>query len=130
MSQTGQLTFTKIKEADELEFNPPLVVNYTIEKNGLGVLRAFISYDFGMDDEIPVSPEHNFLCSGYQDLTKESDPVDVLRKTIEFDLFHAFTHYEGDPNYTHRHWALKGWLNERVLIHEAPVDFGEGDDGP
>ena len=119
--KNGQLSFIQIKEADELEFNPPLVVYYTIEKNGLGVLRAFITYDFGMDDEIPVSSEHNFLCRGYQNLTKNSDPVDILRKTIEFDLFHAFTHYEGDPNYTHRHWALKGWLKDRVTIKELPL---------
>jgi hypothetical protein len=29
---------------------------------------------------------------------------------------HAFFHYNGDPNYGHTHWALRGWLESRVEL--------------
>jgi hypothetical protein len=41
----------------------------------------------------------------------------IYREVI-FDLGHSFFHYEGDPNYTHYHWTLVGWLKHRIITKE------------
>jgi len=91
-----------------------LVVEYTFEENDMGVTYGLIRFDFGMIKQIVVSPEYNSLCAGYNKLTPQSGPVEILKNTIQFDLFHAFYHYEHDPNYEDYHWALVGHLKDRV----------------
>jgi len=40
-------------------------------------------------------------------------------KTICFDLFHSFFHPVEDPNYSHYHWALRGWTQERASVKDS-----------
>ncbi len=77
---------------------------------------AFATFDFGMSVEYPLDVEHNRLANGYEGLTSESHPIDVLMKTIFFDLFHSFFHPVQDPNFTHYNWAIQGWLQERTSV--------------
>ena len=125
----GKFIFEAIKEgASTITFKPPLVVSYTIweKKNAEGKdsypedvpMMAYGDFDFGMGMMTPVDLEHNWLVHGYNGLTKDSSPEDVLMQSLIYDLFHAFTHCEMDPNYTHYHWALYGWLKERAVVKE------------
>ena len=67
---------------------------------------AYITLDFGMD--VYISLVDNFLA-------EESDTEEeILKKTLSFDLFHAFFHCIADPNYTIYHWALYGNLKDRL----------------
>lgn len=114
-----------------MTFNPPLKVAYTIWEKKDPVtgednypddypLVAFATYDFGLTMETPINPENNWLTNGYNGLTKDSSPEDILMNSLIFDLFHAFCHETQDPNYSHYHWALVGWLRNRTL----PKDVG------
>jgi hypothetical protein len=126
----GIFVFNEIEEGeDKIVFNPPLNVSYQIfEKidkesgkenyNQDSSIMGFARYDFGMDIEVSLS-EDNMLTSGYHGLTKESPPEEILMKSIMFDLFHAFLHPSEDPNYTHYHFALLGWLKDRAKITNA-----------
>ncbi len=126
----GIFLFNQINEelGDEkriLEFNPPLKVDYEIlekldketgEENysqDLPIL-AFSTFDFGMKLETSLDEAHNWLINGYQGLTKESSPEEILMKSIMFDLFHTFFHPSQDPNYGFYHWALYGNLKSRA----------------
>jgi hypothetical protein len=66
-------------------------------------------WDFGMDASIGLN---SFTCKNIKGLKKK------IYREVVFDLGHAFCHYEGDPNYTDYHWALKGWLKDRLQVHE------------
>jgi hypothetical protein len=55
----------------------------------------------------------------------EADPLKTIMATIKFDLMHAFFHYQGDPNYTHLHWALYGNLEDRVELRDPMMDWIE-----
>jgi len=132
----SKFIFSGIQEGDDkdfrqLFFNPPLVVEFKIydridKETGKQNYPdeyprlAFATFDFGMSVEIPVTPEHNPIVNSYEEgLTKDSPEEDILMKTITFDLFHAFFHYQQDPNYSHYHWALIGWLQNRTTIKES-----------
>lgn len=128
----GKYIFAGIQEGEgvgkrTLIFNPPLVIEYDIyEKNNPdGTMNftddvktlGYATFDFGLEVEIALDPEHNFLTKGaYEGLTNESDVIDVLMYSLFFDLFHAFCHTSLDPNYTHYHWALYGWLKDRGTV--------------
>lgn len=62
-------------------------------------------WDFGMEGKAGLN---NFNVAHLKRL-KDKILADVI-----FDVGHAFFHYEGDPNYSHYHWALKAWLRNRV----------------
>lgn len=129
----GRFIFKGIQEGQGegrrvIEFNPPLSVLFTIweKKNAEGEdnypedvpLMGYATYDFGLEMFTPLDVEHNWLVNGYEGLSKESPPEDILMKTLFYDLFHAFCHIPEDPNYSHYHWALKGWLKERANVKE------------
>jgi hypothetical protein len=131
----GKFIFQGIQEGEgesmrQIFFSPPLSVEFSIHEkidSETGKenypediqLKAYATFDFGMTMEAAVDVENNWLVrGGYEGLTKESNVVDILRNTIFFDLFHAFCHIPDDPNYSHYHWALKGWLQERALVKE------------
>jgi hypothetical protein len=96
--------------------DPPLVVQGSLAK---GAQEAYIWYDFGMEDTIPVTKERNF------NAFKQTDALAIIVKTIKFDLEHAFHHYKGDPNYNKTHWALFGNLQHRVVAFDWYEDVKE-----
>jgi len=71
-------------------------------------------WDFGMRDFLD---EDWFMLKDYKS-TK-----DKVIRMCQFDIAHAFGHIEEDPNYTHKHWALKGWLKDRLKFYEPEEDF-------
>jgi len=121
--------FIKENNGNEIYFNPPLTIEYSIykkidEETGKEnypediPVMAYATFDFGLEVHIPLDIDHNWLINGYNGLTKESSFDDILMNTIIFDLFHAFCHIPEDPNYSHYNWALKGWLKERATVKE------------
>ena len=131
---SGKFVFEGIMENGDgdkrsIKFNPPLVIKYDIlEKIDKDTgkpnypedfpMVAFATYDFGLTMETPLDPEHNWLTNGYNGLTKDSNPEDILMASVIFDLFHAFCHEKQDPNYSHYHFALTGWLKDRATVSE------------
>lgn len=128
----GKFIFEAIEEGTDetyrrLLFNPPLVVNYSIMEqvfdDGLATeytkLMGYATFDFGMEVHIALQPEYNMLINGYEDLTPQSDPIDILMKSLWFDIFHAFFQPIEDANYSFMHWALQGWLQERASAYDA-----------
>jgi len=137
---SGKFIFQAIQEGSDeslrqIYFNPPLVIEYSIydkidKDTGKECypedvpMMGYATFDFGMEIHIPLDIKNNWLTTGngglgYEGLTVESDPIDVVMKTIWFDLFHAFFHPSEDPNYSHYHWALRGWLEERASVKEV-----------
>ena len=132
---TGKFIFQGIQEGEgessrQIFFSPPLVVEFSIyDKIDKDTgkenypedmpMKGYATFDFGMEVEHALDAEHNCLVNGYEGLTKDSSPTDILMKSIFFDLFHAFFHIPEDPNYSHYHWALRGWLKERALVKET-----------
>jgi len=131
----GKLIFDSIQEGEgdslhKLYFNPPLKVDFSIyEKIDKETgkenypedvpIMGYATFDFGMEAHVPLDVEHNWLANGYEGLTKDSSPTEILQGTIMFDLFHAFFHTVQDPNYSHYHWALQGWLQERANVKDS-----------
>lgn len=120
--EENSCTFVQLNESDiVLYFDPPLKVSWSIYENKshpLGpVTIAYIIFDFGLEYEInPVSTKNNGW--GYQGINPNSTNDMVIKSVIIYDLFHAFTHFQGDPNYTHLHWALYGNLKDRIKVIE------------
>ena len=100
-----------------IEFESPLVftchfIQEATEEDPHQI--AFFTFDFGMDGQTNLNLKHNCILMGKEDASNEEKMViDVI-----FDLFHAFFHYNGDPNYNYYHWALYGNLKDRVKIGE------------
>jgi hypothetical protein len=131
---SGTFVFEGVMEGGEgdrrsITFNPPLKVAYTIWEKKDPVsgednytedypMVAFATYDFGLPMETPLDPANNWLTNGYNGLTKDSSPEDILMNSIIFDLFHAFCHETQDPNYAQYHWALVGWLKSRATLKD------------
>jgi len=70
---------------------------------------VYFDWDFGMRASISLN---SFTCKHIKRLKEK------IYREIIFDLGHAFFHYEGDPNYTEYHWALAGWLKDRLKTKE------------
>ena len=115
--EKGKIVLNKIEELGTVIFKEnPLVVKFFIVVKNV----AHIEYDFGMTDEVNLSIKENyFIKSGYRGLSKESTAKEIITAMICYDIGHAFFHYELDPNYTKLHWALKGWLKDRVETYES-----------
>jgi hypothetical protein len=115
---TGILTLNRIHEGPDrwIAFDKPLIVDYTID---VEKKIAYVTYDFGMNDEFSIDPVSNFCCKPTED---SADLPYNVERTVKFDLFHAFMHTSEDPNYGHRHWALFAFLKDRVTCkdHESP----------
>jgi hypothetical protein len=111
-----QMTLAKIEEGYcTLEFTPPLVVEYYVAANDTLV---HVSYDFGMGCYVPTNPEKNFLLRKLGKMKETSNVAQAIFRTVCFDLFHAFCHFQGDPNYSCLHWALYGNLKDRTKVVE------------
>jgi hypothetical protein len=76
---------------------------------------AHFEWDFGMDCKV-------FLDSWMLESRAPKGIKNKILMQIQYDLGHTFFHYEGDPNYTYYHWALKAWLKDRVDLDE---NFGQ-----
>lgn len=81
-----------------------------------------VEYDFGMTSKESLDIDHNWLLNGYRDLDKNYSIRDIAEKTALYDIEHAFCHPSCDPNYGPEHWAIQGWLKDRIIIKEDP-DF-------
>ena len=77
---------------------------------------VYFEWDFGMESSICLG---SCTCRHLKRLKEK-----IFREVI-FDLGHAFFHYEGDPNYEYYHWALAGWLKDRLETKE--YEFEEKD---
>lgn len=69
---------------------------------------------YPIDITIPVKLDNNFLLMGMDNATM----AERVYRTLCFDLFHAFFHHKGDPNYGLLHWALYGNFKEYVTCTE------------
>jgi hypothetical protein len=99
---------TVIEDDRRIIFSPSLDVEYF-------QLEEFIyevSFDFGM----------NFTFNVDSPITRDCiDPLDKLRRIIEFELMHSFFHFKHDPNYSILNWALYGNLKDRVKCEEREI---------
>ncbi len=120
--ERGGRTLLQLREGLlTLTFDPPLRVDWSVFRDSShpagDITTAYVTFDFGMTYEIlPIFTKNNGW--GYNGVNKDSTIEEVIVSVIRYDLFHAFTHYQGDPNYTHLHWALYGNLKDNVTIHE------------
>ncbi len=90
----------------EIHFNKPLVVEYFyVPKTEI----LYYTWDFGMEESI----NSNSLFLGIYKMEKIEDKV---RAICCYDLSHAFFHYDGDSNYSEKHWALRGWYRDKVKL--------------
>jgi hypothetical protein len=101
-----------------LLFNPPLIVNGSIEVDGE---IAYYTYDFGMSDKVCVNRQDNCLYN-YDNANAESNILKTTLNTIKYDLQHAFNHVDMDPNYSHTHWALRAELRDRTTSYDMYED--------
>jgi hypothetical protein len=101
-----------------LLFNPPLIVNGSIEVDGE---IAYYDYDFGMSDKVCVNRQDNYLYN-YDNANAESNILKTILNTIKYDLQHAFNHIDMDPNYSHTHWALRAELRDRTTSYDMYED--------
>jgi hypothetical protein len=97
----------KFKELGEFTCKEPIYIDVYYVNRITGAV--YFTWDFGMDSSISL---RSFTCRFLKGLKKK------IYREITFDLGHAFFHYEGDPNYTIYHWALKGWLKDRLETKE------------
>lgn len=109
---------TEFQELGKITCKEPISIEvYHIDEK---THRAYFAWDFGMEGVVHLK---NWVLEGKQiQGVKERILSDVI-----FDIGHAFFHYEGDPNYTPYHWALVGWLKDRVEAQEYGEDTEEGE---
>lgn len=114
----GSFSFSKIEEDGYrfIEFSTPLEVWWCLYQNPTtGHRTAYVDYDFGLSDTF--CPYQSIIKGWrYDNITTETQPEEIIRAFVKYDLFHAFFHYNQDPNYTHLHWALYGNLKDRVKL--------------
>ena len=120
--ETSGMTLVEISEGwAALQFNPPLRVDWSIYRDSSHpaeeITIAYITFDFGLEYKInPIATKNSGWA--YQGVTPQSTNEEVIKSIIRYDLFHAFTHYHGGPNYSHLHWALWGCLKDQVKVVE------------
>ena len=118
----GEISFTQFDEGGLCWFTAkePIKVQWQIwkdpDKNDMRY--AHITFDFGMSYECSMEVERNFLLNGFNGVSKDSSFEEKVRATVLFDVMHALDHCDMDPNYTPFHWAIKGWLWDRLEKHE------------
>jgi len=71
---------------------------------------VYYTWDFGMDGCFSLN---NFNIKHIKGLKNK------ILADVYFDVGHAFFHYEGDPNYTYYHWALRAWLDKKVEVQDV-----------
>ena len=102
-----------IYELGLITFKEPIYIdiNYVDRHNHI----AYFQWDFGMESKV-------FLDSFMLISRTPKGIKNKILMQIQYDLGHAFFHYEGDPNYTYYHWALYAWLKDRLELDE---NFGK-----
>lgn len=112
----GELVFSSFYEdgRDYLLTKEPIIVRWFrwLENDEN---MATIEFDFGMSYDISL--DKNF----FKIFLKETSPLEIIKKTIIFDVMHSFFHCNQDPNYTHLHWAIYGNLKDRVYVCEPTL---------
>ena len=89
-----------------------LMIQYTKFKNDPII---YVDYDFGMT----VKETSNYITNpGFLGICENTTVKDIVLRTVKFDIEHAFCHPSEDPNYTELHWAILGWLKDRVIVTE------------
>lgn len=94
---------------NSVQFKEPVVVEYWPRQKEDGLWTIHYDYDFGMADKFVFSEDVS-----WNNISSHDTDEEIIRKTVEFDLAHAFDHPCEDPNYTHTHWALYGNLKNRL----------------
>jgi len=85
----------KFKELGQIACKKPIYINvYYVNRKSKVI---YFTWDFGMEGTVSLN---NFNIKHIKGL-KSKIFADII-----FDIGHAFFHYQGDPNYTHYHWAL------------------------
>ncbi len=116
--ETGGWTLLEIWEGyTSITFNPPMRVDFSVWEEP-GAKIDYVTYDFGMDFKINLDAQRRSWWSYGLDWKKDPSNEEIINAIVRFDLFHAFTHYQGDPNYSHLHWALYGNLKDRCKVTE------------
>lgn len=93
----------RFTELGEITCKEPIYIDvYYVDRK---IKVVYFQWDFGMEGKVGLN---SFNIEHLKGLKKK------ILADIIFDIGHAFFHYEGDPNYTHYHWALKAWLKDRV----------------
>ncbi len=105
----------------DLVFDPPQLISYTVWKEN-GALIAYISFAFGMEYSINLDNQRKSSWH-YSGINEKSTNEEIINSILKYDLFHAFTHYQGDPNYSHLHWAIYGNLKNQVKVVEHFTEF-------
>ena len=116
--EEGEIVFKDIKFAGEIisfKDGQELKVRYSKYE---GENFITIEYDFGMVIRESCDKENNWFMYGYRNLDKNPSIADIVEETVIYDIEHAFCHPNCDPNYGEIHWAIKGWLKDRVEIIE------------
>ena len=116
--ENGKISYGSIWEGEcvNLQFDPPLEIEWSAYSHN-NVVTVYISYDFGMSYKI--KPYESLKCGwGYNGSNDKTSLSTLIENEIKFDLFHAFTHYKDDPNYTYLHWALYGNLKDICKVTE------------
>jgi hypothetical protein len=97
---------TQFEELGQITCKEPISIKvcYVDRKKKI----VHFSWDFGLEGTVHLE---NWVLKGRQIKgLKEKILADII-----FDVGHALFHYKGDPNYTTYHWALAGWLKNRVI---------------
>lgn len=93
-----------------IEFETPVFI--TIIYHDIDNKKIHFEWDFGMADEICY--DTSWLSLNQKNISES----EIIKRVCEYDISHAFFHPEADPNYQKHHWALKGWLINRVKYKE------------
>ena len=73
---------------------------------------AYCTWDFGMDFSVHL--HHPFYPKSHSSLSLKEKIISCCKWHLE----HAFTHYNGDPNYEYYHWALYGMYKDIITVNE------------
>ena len=104
-----KLILTQVSESGQsVTFIEPLEITYCLKDDPD---YANIEFDFGMNYEILIT-------NSWLDLDKIPNLKDKIKRIVTFDIIHAFFHPNQDPNYEPLHWAILGWLQDRVVLEE------------
>lgn len=94
-------------ELGEIKCLEPIEISVT----GIHGNTIYYEWDFGMEQSI-------LSTSIFLDICKKKSPEEIVLSVAKFDIGHAFFHYDQDPNYSPAHWAIKGWLRNRIEAKE------------
>ena len=110
---------TQFHEIGQITCKEPISIDvYYIDEQ---TERAYFRWDFGMEGVVHLK---NWILEG----KKIEGVQNRILADVIFDIGHAFFHYEGDPNYTSYHWALTGWLRDRIQAEDSQGEDSQDED--